>query len=317
MLFKLFLLERRIIFYGTPTKPLCNTILSIISLHPHLLNKGFCNGFEPKMTFPSKKEDYTKDDDEKEQNDEKSEKTEDEEKSQFDELDGPKQTINLPNIDPSEWFAPMNIFKNGYLCLPYISLHYMDIISDKSHNGFIVGASNVLFQQKKHLVDVLIDVPTQGIEFIDLELKKCVQLTTEDLRFFEHLTKGIESPKCDDYQTGTDQWIRKQFESYFTSMLRTNYGKNYKITINFNLENKTLFFTASESNQRDLESFNEFFMDAWKKSNNYQDWLAKKITFSSAFPEGNSFDKFPQTHPFARTNNNVINVSDVKNKIVQ
>jgi hypothetical protein len=57
-------------------------------------------------------------------------------------------------------------------------------------------------------------------------------------------------------------------------------------------------------------------MDAWKKTNNYQDWLAKKITFSSSAPDGNSFDKFPQGHPFSRTSN-AINVSDVRNKIVQ
>lgn len=286
MLFKLFLLERRIIFYGSPTKPLCTTILSIISLHPYLLNKGLCNGgFESKKCEKIEKEEEIDEEVKSVEND--------------DEIDGMKQ---LQTIDPADWFAPMNIFKNGYLCLPYISLHYMDVISDKSHNGFIVGASNVLFQQKKHLVDVLIDIPTQTIDFIDLELKKCVQLTTEDLRFFEHVTKGIEAPKCDDFQTGTDVWIRKQFESYFTSMLRTNYA-------------------SSENNQRDLESFNEFFMDAWRKTNNYQDWLAKKITFSSSalLEEGNaisSFDKFPQGHPFSRVSN-AINVADVKNKIVQ
>jgi hypothetical protein len=188
----------------------------------------------------------------------------------------------------------MNIFKNGYLCLPFISLQYIDIIADKANNGFIAGASNVLFQQKKNLVDVIIDVPTQTIDFINLELKKCAQLTTEDLRFFEHVSKGIESPKAET-GIGTDIWIRKQFESYFTSMLRSS----------FDCEN-----------QRDLESFNEYFMDDWKKTNNYQDWLAKKITFLSSNPDGNSFDAFPRGHPFSR-NNSTMNVSDVKNKIVQ
>jgi hypothetical protein len=188
----------------------------------------------------------------------------------------------------------MNIFKNGYLCLPFISLQYIDIIADKAHNGFIAGASNVLFQQKKNLVDVLIDVPTQTIDFINLELKKCAQLTTEDLRFFEHVSKGIESPRADT-GIGTDIWIRKQFESYFTSMLRSSYECE---------------------NQRDLEAFNDCFMDEWKKTNNYQDWLAKKITFSSSNPDGNSFDSFPRGHPFSKTNG-TMNVSDVKNKIVQ
>lgn len=251
--------------------------------------------------------------DENDVKEDKDEMTPTENEPRIDETDGVRQPVILSSIDPSEWFAPMNIFKNGYLCLPYISLHYMDIISDTSHNGFIIGASNPLFQQKKHLVDVLIDISSQNIEFIDSELKKCVQLTTEDLRFFEHVIKGIESPRCDDFQTGTDQWIRKQFESYFTSMLRSNYGNINLLHVDLALNFPS---TASENNQRDLESFNEFFMDAWRKTNNYQDWLAKKITFSSSAPEGNLFDKFPSSHPFSRTSN-AMNVSDVKNRIVQ
>jgi hypothetical protein len=196
-------------------------------------------------------------------------------------------------IPSAEYLAPMQIFKNGFLCLPFISLHYIDVITDKSHNGFVVGASNVLFQQKKHLVDVLIDVPNQGIDFIDPEMKKCLTLSTEDLRFFEHVIKGIESPRQDGY--GTDCWIREQFESYFTSMLRTIYDTD---------------------NQRDLECFNDHFMEVWRKTNNYQDWLAKKITSSTSNPDASAFDTFPKGHPFSR-HNNVINVSDFKNKIVQ
>lgn len=195
-------------------------------------------------------------------------------------------------IPPAEYLAPMQIFKNGFLCLPFISLPYIDVITDKLHNGFIVGASNVLFQQKKNLVDVLIDVPNQTIDFIDAEMKKCLALTTEDLRFFEHVNKGIENPRADGY--GTDSWIREQFESYFTSMLRTAYDTD---------------------NHRDLESFNEQFMETWRKTNNYQDWLAKKITSTSS-NDVSAFDTFPRGHPFAR-HANVINVSDFKNKIVQ
>lgn len=52
VLFKLILLEKRVLFFGSPVKPVCATILSLISLHPQLLNKGLCNEFEPKeLTF--------------------------------------------------------------------------------------------------------------------------------------------------------------------------------------------------------------------------------------------------------------------------
>lgn len=186
----------------------------------------------------------------------------------------------------------MQIFKNGFLCLPFISLPYIDVMSDKLHNGFVVGASNVLFQQKRNLVDVLIDVPNQTIDFVDPDMRRCLTLTTEDLRFFEHVIKGIENPRADGY--GTDSWIREQFESYFTSMLRTIYDND---------------------NHRDLECFNEHFMETWRKTNNYQDWLAKKITSTSNSPDASAFDTFPHGHPFARHNNVII--SDFRNKIVQ
>jgi hypothetical protein len=49
ILFKLILLEKRVLCYGSPVRPLCATILSIISLHPHLLNKGLWNSIEKKQ----------------------------------------------------------------------------------------------------------------------------------------------------------------------------------------------------------------------------------------------------------------------------
>lgn len=35
-------------------KPCCTTILSIITLHPNLLNKGLCDVFEPKLNLKEK-----------------------------------------------------------------------------------------------------------------------------------------------------------------------------------------------------------------------------------------------------------------------
>lgn len=54
VLFKLLLLEKRVLFFGSPVKPVCVTIISLISLHPQLLNKGLCNDFDYKdsLTFP-------------------------------------------------------------------------------------------------------------------------------------------------------------------------------------------------------------------------------------------------------------------------
>uniref|UniRef100_A0A182TS55 UDENN domain-containing protein n=1 Tax=Anopheles melas TaxID=34690 RepID=A0A182TS55_9DIPT len=41
ILFKLLLLQKRVIFYGSPVHPTCALILGIASLHPELISKGF------------------------------------------------------------------------------------------------------------------------------------------------------------------------------------------------------------------------------------------------------------------------------------
>lgn len=40
LLFKLMLLEKRVVFYKSPVHPLCTTILTLLSLHPNMLDKG-------------------------------------------------------------------------------------------------------------------------------------------------------------------------------------------------------------------------------------------------------------------------------------
>jgi Transport protein Avl9 len=50
------------------------------------------------------------------------------------------------------------IYPQGYLCHPYLSLPYMDMLSDVNVRGYIIGATNVLFKQKNQLADVLVEV---------------------------------------------------------------------------------------------------------------------------------------------------------------
>lgn len=78
---------------------------------------------------------------------------------------------------------PLSVFKQGYLCLPYLSLPYLDLLSDVNVRGYIMGATNILFKQKRQLYDILVDIDSCRIECQDLELRKQLHLTTEDLRF--------------------------------------------------------------------------------------------------------------------------------------
>jgi len=66
----------------------------------------------------------------------------------------------------------------GYLCHPYLSLSYMEILNDPNIRGYVIGATNVLFKQKKSLFDVVIEVLFN--DFTHLKLKLTVLLRSDD-----------------------------------------------------------------------------------------------------------------------------------------
>ena len=55
----------------------------------------------------------------------------------------------------------------------------------------MIGATNVLFVQKKGLADVVIEIDKDRFDVHDPELKKALHLTTEDLRFTDNLVKHV------------------------------------------------------------------------------------------------------------------------------
>lgn len=117
-------------------------------------------------------------------------------------------------IDQTECGFPFPLFEDGYLCLPYLSLQYLDLLSDPAVEGFVVGASNVLFKQKRQLFDILVELNEMRIETCDMVLRRQLTLSTEDLRFADHVVR--HGP------TQGDTWIRDQFASYLIYLLRTS-----------------------------------------------------------------------------------------------
>lgn len=117
-------------------------------------------------------------------------------------------------IDQTECGFPLPLFEDGYICLPYLSLQYLDLLSDSAVHGFVVGASNVLFKQKRQLFDVLVEVNEMRIETADMSLRRQLTLGTEDLRFADHVVRHGS--------TQGDTWIRDQFASYLIYLLRTS-----------------------------------------------------------------------------------------------
>ncbi|XP_058443728.1 late secretory pathway protein AVL9 homolog [Malaya genurostris] len=336
ILYKLLLLQKRVVCFGSPVQPICSLILGVVSLHPELLAKGFqevacvktsrpmspmpsfgtpqreevnfstidnkisCEDTVPETVAEDSRAHTPRNGDEGTKDD--SPNSEPAQTSPTDDAAGnqsmrpgfPRDTsvdtiasnfASLCAIKPDEWAAPMKMFHEGNLCLPYISLPYMDLLTDPSVKGYIIGASNVLFQQKRHLADVLVDVEGTVIDVFDFELKRQIQLSTEDLRFADFIIRNVQNPKED--AEGSEIWIREQFYGYMVSLLKSS----------------VCFDGAKE-----MEHFNVHFMMALKTAQCYQDWLTR-----SGGDSNPAFEGLAVGHPFAGT----LSVADMKLRIAQ
>ncbi|XP_017775580.1 PREDICTED: late secretory pathway protein AVL9 homolog isoform X2 [Nicrophorus vespilloides] len=336
LLFKLLLLEKRVIFYKSPVHPLCSMVLSLLSLHPGMIERGLDESACIRLSRPMSPMPNFSDDDgtpetsprhkpvevgrpeqpaEVKQKDAIIDNDEigieqltesitipnpdgkNEEKSSSlrrdVSTDGITEQMNnnfafLAQIKPETCGLPLNIYKQGNLCLPYLSLPYMDLLSDVNVRGYVAGATNVLFKQKRQLYDILVDIEAGRIECQDLELRKQLHLTTEDLRFADYIVKHVSEEKHDVFLDGVgweggDEWIRAQFKIYLLCLLRTS---------------------LLSDGSRELDHFNSTFVQTWKDTHNYKMWNSAEACGILEVNPG---------HPFAGQ----LSVSDMKLRLSQ
>lgn len=264
ILFKLFLLQKRVIFFGSPVRPTCEMIIGLMSLYPELMKAGFDEVFCVKTSRPispmpsfstSSNNDFDKtvhdfeidnterkvslsNNNNKDDSSITSEENKDRDKANSCIPQTSQQLHRETSIDAlystmgpycsiksDKWSAPIPIFQNGNLLCPYLSLPYMDLLQDPSVHSYVIGASNILFKQKRQLADVFVETETGKIElndtnFGDLELRKLLELSTEDRRFIDYLLKHVQNPK--EGAEGSENWIREQFYGYTVALLRTS-----------------------------------------------------------------------------------------------
>lgn len=323
IMFKLLLLQRRVVCFGSPVRPMCDFILSIASLHPQLLENGFrevacvktSRPMSPMPDFPSPIElgvevgqAFGEKGEEEEEKESDTTPVSEESDSQGNSQNNSKSeaqksirgfsretsvdTLAATLISPlcavkaSDWGAPMPIFQGGCLCLPYLSLPYMDLLTDPSVIGYFIGTSNILFQQKRNLADILIDTESMQMDILDdLDLRRQIQLTTEDLRFFDFILRHVQFPK--EGAEGSDRWIREQFQGYMLALLKT--------TVQF------------AGGSKEVDMFNGHFVNQFKRTNCYVDWLEVNRDFEQRMAH------IPAGHPFAGT----MSVQDVKLKLAK
>ncbi|XP_063707588.1 late secretory pathway protein AVL9 homolog [Culicoides brevitarsis] len=317
ILFKLFLLQKRVIFFGSPVRPTCELIVSIASLFPELMTKGFDEVFCVKTSrsispiqlssvAPNNDSLKVVHDIETNPNCITSINTciteDDSSKVRTNNIIATPQLLQRDTslntlystlspfyvIESKHWSAPIPIFQNGHLFCPYLSLPFMDLLQDPSVQSYVIGASNILFKQKRQLADVFVETESGRIELNDtnvgdLELRKLLELSTEDRRFIDYLLKHVQSPK--EGAEGSENWIRQQFYLYTVALLRTS---------------------LCTGGSKELDQFNGHFMTIFRRTDAYDDW-------SSARTDSEEFFKLQPGHPFAGT----LSVIDMKLRIAQ
>lgn len=371
VLFKAMLLEKKILFYRSPVRDLCSTIMSMCSLFTGLLECGgldystcdlqlsptlletlklvsqptlnedgnFCedNSKKPKedkvFFSPSKEEVVFISDDmnfsdsfqkidlicsNKETVDdnntlqaESSAAVSDEEPTKIlgsnDSEEGDSFLADGSMVDdpvalklcrqkPEDCGLPLQIFTKGSFCLPYLSISYLDLLSDKRVRSYVIGATNFLFKQRKEMYDVIVDMEENTIIINDTNLKKHLTLTTEDLRFMDFLSRQVKlenSQPKDEFDlishditkwVGGDEWIRYHFRLYTLYLLKT-----------------------SKTHCNNYAPFNSGFVQAWKQTtNNYKIW--------DATGKASALEGLQGRHPFSSSAKG-LNFSDMKLKL--
>ncbi|ESO88012.1 hypothetical protein LOTGIDRAFT_206952 [Lottia gigantea] len=304
LLFKLILLERRVLLYGLPVESLGGLLLSILSLYPGMLEHGLDEAVSKSSQKVSSSDvnitgsdmdssdgyleiSYTNkgNDSLNSLNNAKDSKSNDEPKTTVDNspiagessgsesLSSSRPNSPGPELKQDGYGFPLAIFTRGTVCHPYLSLQYHDILHDITIRGFLIGATNILFKQRRNLLDAIIEVNEGKIEIQDKELQKHLHLTTADLRFGEYIVKAVteDSDKDNSFDNteweGGDEWIRGQFRLYILSMLATLLQDDNKL----------------------LEDFGTVFITAWKTTNNYRYWNSTQHPLLSDIPVGHPF----------------------------
>uniref|UniRef100_A0A0N5CB52 UDENN domain-containing protein n=1 Tax=Strongyloides papillosus TaxID=174720 RepID=A0A0N5CB52_STREA len=215
MLFKLILLEKKVMFNIFPTHKLGNSLFGLISLFPSLTQYGLFEAAH--YSVLQRKSNLV-------------ESVNEEEKLKM-------SSCNTMVVD--DFGFPLSLFVKGYLFHPYLSICYMDMI--KSHNvrAFCIGTTNTLFNHRRELFDIMITLNEDDdlvIDYLESDLKKKLHLTTADLRFADYIAKQSSYQGSEISWEGSDDWIRFQFRAYLLSLLSTSISEDKDLLEDFNTD---------------------------------------------------------------------------------
>ncbi|KAJ1562779.1 late secretory pathway protein avl9, partial [Cladochytrium tenue] len=254
-LFKLLLLEKRVLFFGQKVERLSSYQYGLVSLVPELLRSlqdvgsPEAAGLKPSLS-PLPEEEPTP--------------------SPPSPSPTTMTTADAGGAGKSRarhFGLPLRIFGKGSFFQPYIPLQQMDVLMSPETKSFLVGTSNAIFTHHRACaIDVVANVDTGVLDIKDSSLASVLSLTSADKRFIDDdpsLNQQIEFE-------GSDEDIRARFEHYLYTLL---------------VSTRTAERPPSPSPPADsglpqakpkdvLYDFNTSWVRAWQQTGNYKIWAA-------------------------------------------
>ncbi|CAD6190288.1 unnamed protein product [Caenorhabditis auriculariae] len=282
MLFKLVLLERKVLFFGSNGQTIGETMLALVSMFPNLLEEGLfyssCTLQDVKDTEKTSKPSTSTADTEKFEVDysENKESKEPAVEEIFVQEDIGSGWLKKDPIKKRDSFGfPLSIFTQNAYFDPYLSISFLDVLT--TVRSCVVGATNALFAMKKGIFDVVVKFEDDGttihqhVEVLTPDLDRLLALTTQDLRFADFILRHVEEQRRSSTAgyDGGDEWIRTQMRDYLLSLVAT----------------------ARADLQTSVPQFGLPFVTAWRHTRNYRIWLAETHKDLASVAPGHFFSE--------------------------
>ncbi|KAI8941510.1 hypothetical protein NX059_002726 [Plenodomus lindquistii] len=278
VLFKCALLQPKVLFFGSHCERLCMMQFALISLIPGLI-RHLQDAADPK--FNSCEENLV-------------------------------MPTSLKTSERASLLAymglPLQLFGTGSLFGPYTPLQQLDMLADQHTKSYIVGSTNsLLLQQRDRYSDILINLDDHTVLTTSAALKQASVLSTPDRRWIDFLTQTIydtwdESdparPKDHGY-TGSEEFIRMQFEEYLLAMLSS---VKYKLYVEKNAHKESIIADVEGD---PAGEFQNDWVHAWMQTENFRIW--------NKYTDSHLFDIVDPKHPCSGG----LSMEDVQRRLAQ
>lgn len=241
-LFKLLLLQKRVMFYSSQVERLCSFQYALVSLVPLLL-LNLEDAASPLLDSR---------------------------------LGMMRKASSLRSSDRKSLLAylglPLNLFGKGAFFQPYLPLQQLELLQSDS---YLVGATNSIFQSQRDCpIDVVVNLETANIEFLNPKVATMVGLTAADRKWMDEIVRTVEStwnPSDPHRPVGmgykaSDDWLRSKFEEYLTSALSA-----IKF-VDFLIRNKDMAILINPNDPSGLGSFNESWLANFRMTPAFETW---------------------------------------------